>query len=105
MTMPRTSADIKISGASWPGSSPPDSSRAPSTPAEVNVAADPDNPRIKAGTGCDDAERSELPKVNIRPARRLPVQKDWPTSAIVAVQAGILVAIIAGWEIGAATGF
>ena len=41
----------------------------------------------------------------LKPARRLPVQKDWPTFAIVAVQIGILVAIIAAWEIGAATGF
>src|SRR6266446_4396295 len=40
-----------------------------------------------------------------KPPRRLPVQKDWPTSAIVAAQIGILIAIIAAWEIGAATGF
>ncbi len=33
------------------------------------------------------------------------MQKDWPTAAIVAVQIGILVAIIAGWEIGAVAGF
>jgi len=39
-----------------------------------------------------------------RPIRRLPVQKDWPTWAIVAVQIGILVGIIAFWEIGADTG-
>jgi len=39
-----------------------------------------------------------------KPARRLPVQKEWPTSAIVAVQIGILVVIIAAWEIGARTG-
>jgi NitT/TauT family transport system permease protein len=36
--------------------------------------------------------------------RRLPVQKDWPSAAILAVQLGILVGIIALWEIGAATG-
>src|SRR5579872_7220542 len=40
-----------------------------------------------------------------KPARRLPVQKDWPAWAILAVQIGILVAIIALWEIGAETGF
>ena len=40
-----------------------------------------------------------------KPARRLPVQKDWPTWAILAVQIGILVGIIAFWEIGADTGF
>jgi NitT/TauT family transport system permease protein len=40
----------------------------------------------------------------IKPARRLPVQRDWPLSAILAVQIGILVAIVAFWEIGAQTG-
>jgi len=40
----------------------------------------------------------------VRPIRRLPVQKDWPTAAIVAVQVGILVGIIALWEIAADTG-
>ena len=39
-----------------------------------------------------------------RPIRRLPVQKDWPTAVIVAVQVGILVGIIALWEIAADTG-
>jgi NitT/TauT family transport system permease protein len=39
-----------------------------------------------------------------RPARRLPVQRDWPTWAIVATQVGILVGIIGLWEIAARTG-
>jgi NitT/TauT family transport system permease protein len=39
-----------------------------------------------------------------RPIRRLPVQKAWPSSAIIAVQIGILVAAIAAWEIAARTG-
>jgi NitT/TauT family transport system permease protein len=39
-----------------------------------------------------------------KPARRLPVQKDWPTWAIVITQFGILVGIIAAWEIAATTG-
>jgi NitT/TauT family transport system permease protein len=51
------------------------------------------------------AEGSRPTKPASKPARRLPVQKDWPTAAIVAVQIGILVAIIAAWEIGAAAGF
>jgi NitT/TauT family transport system permease protein len=38
------------------------------------------------------------------PRRRLPVQKDWPAWAIVATQAGILVAIIGLWEVSASTG-
>jgi NitT/TauT family transport system permease protein len=40
-----------------------------------------------------------------KPVRRLPVERDWPAFAIVAVQIGILVAIVALWEIGAQTGF
>src|ERR1700750_2257528 len=40
-----------------------------------------------------------------RPVRRLPVQKDWPSWAIITVQIGILVGIIALWEIGARTGY
>jgi NitT/TauT family transport system permease protein len=40
-----------------------------------------------------------------RLVRRLPVQKDWPLWAIIATQVGILVGIIALWEIGARTGF
>jgi NitT/TauT family transport system permease protein len=40
-----------------------------------------------------------------RPVRRLPVQKDWPSWAIIAVQIGILIGIIALWEIGARAGF
>jgi NitT/TauT family transport system permease protein len=39
-----------------------------------------------------------------KPVRRLPVQKDWPTGLIVAVQVGVLVGIIGAWEIGARTG-
>ncbi len=39
-----------------------------------------------------------------KPARRLPVQKDWPSWAIIAVQVLILVGIIAGWEAAARAG-
>jgi NitT/TauT family transport system permease protein len=39
-----------------------------------------------------------------RPTRRLPVQKDWPGWAILAVQIGILIAAVAAWEIAARTG-
>lgn len=39
-----------------------------------------------------------------RPIRRLPVQKDWPSWAIISTQVGILVGIIAAWEIAADTG-
>ena len=37
--------------------------------------------------------------------RRLPVQKDWPTWALIAVQIGILAGVIALWEIGARAGW
>ncbi len=40
-----------------------------------------------------------------RPVRRLPVQKDWPTWALVAAQIGILVGALSLWEIGARTGW
>jgi NitT/TauT family transport system permease protein len=39
-----------------------------------------------------------------RPPRRLPVQRDWPAGAVLAVQVAILVGIIALWEIGANAG-
>ena len=39
-----------------------------------------------------------------RPPRRLPVQKDWPTWAIVMTQFGILIGIIGLWEVSASTG-
>jgi NitT/TauT family transport system permease protein len=48
----------------------------------------------------DDTARPTPP----RPPRRLPVQKDWPSWAIISVQIGILVALIGLWEVGAATG-
>jgi NitT/TauT family transport system permease protein len=42
-----------------------------------------------------------------RPAavRRLPVQKDWPTWALIAAQIGILVGALSLWEIGARAGW
>ncbi|MGA7432783.1 MAG: ABC transporter permease [Xanthobacteraceae bacterium] len=55
-----------------------------------------------AGAGSDGA-RAEL-----RPARkirRLPVQKDWPLWAIIAAQLGILVAIVALWQVAADRGW
>jgi NitT/TauT family transport system permease protein len=51
-----------------------------------------------------DVSQSRSRKSAARPARRLPVQRDWPTWAIVATQVGILVCIIAFWEIAATTG-
>jgi NitT/TauT family transport system permease protein len=45
------------------------------------------------------------PPVRAKPARKLPVQKDWPSWIITGVQFGILVGIVALWEAGASTGF
>ena len=40
-----------------------------------------------------------------KPVRRLPVQKDWPTWALITAQIGILAGVIALWEIGARAGW
>jgi NitT/TauT family transport system permease protein len=54
----------------------------------------------------DRAEKAPVakPKSSARPVRRLPVQKDWPTWAIIATQVSILVGVIAFWEFAADTG-
>src|SRR5258708_13216827 len=52
-------------------------------------------------------ERAQPKPEAARPAavRRLPVQKDWPTWALVAAQIGILVGVLSLWEIGARAGW
>jgi len=52
-------------------------------------------------------ERAQPKPEAARPAavRRLPVQKDWPTWALIAAQIGILVGALSLWEIGARTGW
>ena len=55
-------------------------------------------------------ERGAMPRAQDsapKPAgavRRLPVQRDWPASVVLAVQVGILGGIVALWEIAAGTG-
>jgi NitT/TauT family transport system permease protein len=49
--------------------------------------------------------KPEAAKPTARTVRRLPVQKDWPTWALIAVQIGILASVIALWEIGARAGW
>jgi NitT/TauT family transport system permease protein len=65
-----------------------------------------DTPRIGLGDLdlARDASAEATANPTPTPARRLPVQKDWPTWAIVATQFGILVVIIAAWEIASTTG-
>ena len=52
-------------------------------------------------------ERAQPKPEAARPAavRRLPVQKDWPTWALIAAQIGILVGALSLWEIGARAGW
>jgi len=59
-----------------------------------------------------DVARLERAPVEAVPApapakavRRLPVQKDWPTWALITAQVGILVGAISFWEIGARIGW
>jgi len=104
MTIPQTSArvvaketanwtaDAAASDSSWPHLS------RPSTPL---ISEDVDG---RDQRGHDDVDRSSPTNLRTKAVRRLPVQKDWPTFTIVTVQAGILVGIIAFWEIGADTG-
>src|ERR1700733_755908 len=57
--------------------------------------------------GASDGARAE-PTLTLRPARkirRLPVQKDWPLWALIATQVGILVIIIALWQVAADRGW
>jgi NitT/TauT family transport system permease protein len=51
------------------------------------------------------ASEPAAPSARVKPVRRLPVQKDWPAWIIIAVQLGILVGIVALWEVGASAGF
>ena len=62
-----------------------------------------DSPRIAEIENLETTHSAPA-KATTKLARRLPVQKDWPTWAIVATQFGILVGIIAAWEIAATTG-
>src|SRR5262249_4553161 len=49
--------------------------------------------------------KPEVPPAPARPVRRLPVQKDWPSWALLAAQAGILVSAVSLWEIAAPNGW
>src|SRR5882724_3268483 len=60
--------------------------------------------RLVAGMAHLDVAPATPAKPAGKPVRRLPVQKDWPTWAIVTAQLGILVSIVAAWEISATTG-
>jgi NitT/TauT family transport system permease protein len=50
-------------------------------------------------------QQSQPAKSSAGALRRLPVQRDWPTWALIAAQVGILVAALSLWEIGARSGW
>ena len=52
-----------------------------------------------------EQRKPEAAAAAARPVRRLPVQKDWPTWALVTAQVGILVGALSLWEIGARSGW
>src|SRR5436190_17421009 len=62
-----------------------------------------DTPSVSPLAGLE-AVQPAPDKATEKPARRLPVQKDWPTWAIVLAQVGVLVGIVALWEVGASNG-
>ena len=65
-----------------------------------------DTPTVGAMAGLDRAQaKPDAAKPTVRAVRRLPVQKDWPTWALIAAQIGILAGVIALWEIGARAGW
>jgi len=61
-----------------------------------------DAPRAKELSGMAMAQARPAAA---KPARRLPVQKDWPSVAIIATQILILAAVIGGWEVAARAGW
>src|SRR5579871_4195404 len=70
--------------------------------ASVRISA-PDA-AVGSGTlGVSRRDQAPTPK-STRPARRLPRVTPWPAWLILAAQLGILIAVIGGWEIGAAAG-
>jgi NitT/TauT family transport system permease protein len=65
-----------------------------------------DTRAVDALAGLDlGPQESAAPPASRKPVRRLPVQKDWPTWALVTVQIGILVGALSLWEIGARAGW
>jgi NitT/TauT family transport system permease protein len=67
------------------------------------MAVQETTPTVGAMATLDRAQAR--PEAAANPVRRLPVQKDWPTWALIAAQIGILVGALTLWEIGARTGW
>lgn len=65
-----------------------------------------DSPAVGSLAGLDVARQaSPAATARAKTVRRLPVQRDWPTWALIATQIGILVGFIALWEIAARAGW
>src|SRR5256884_3732382 len=70
------------------------------------MAVQETTPTVGAMARLDRAQaRPEAAEPAAKPVRRLPVQKDWPTWALIGAQVGILVGAVALWEIGARAGW
>src|SRR6266576_41852 len=70
------------------------------------MAVQETTPTVGAMARLDRAQaRPEAAEPAAKPVRRLPVQKDWPTWALIAAQIGILVGALSLWETGARTGW
>ena len=63
-----------------------------------------DTPGVGGVAGLDLA-RPQPTQTAVKTVRRLPVQKDWPAWTIIATQVGILVGVVALWEVGASRGW
>ena len=64
-----------------------------------------DTPTIGAVLDLADPKSEVAAPAAARPIRRLPVQRDWPTWALLVAQAVILVGGLSVWEIAARTGW
>jgi NitT/TauT family transport system permease protein len=72
------------------------------------TAQDTPTAETMAGLGLAEQKSAAAKPGSVPPSRsirRLPVQKDWPTSALIATQIGILVGVLSLWEIGARAGW
>lgn len=64
-----------------------------------------DTPAVGKLAGLDMTRQPAPAAARPKPARRLPVQRDWPAWALIATQVGILVGGIGLWEIAARAGW
>jgi NitT/TauT family transport system permease protein len=70
------------------------------------MAVQDTSPSVGAMERLDRAQASEQSaSPAAKPARRLPVQKDWPAWALISAQIGILIGALSLWEIGARSGW